>query len=315
MPNVSGSPTQVKTKVDTRAELSGTIVDGLDTGDQAFVRELDGSAIGPYYTLVRNGSRLPDGLMVLSVYQQPTDQWVSTSILLGGGGGALFPNRIDLSCNKARIDNPFSASPLMVTQTGPSLAGAYNGGGIGNKAILGFLGYDLLPLGALLDISWTWQNMAPQLPLIGNRRPYLNVVVDINGDDSVYKIFAIPFGVAPALVNNLVETPLGPNRFRYSWTPSNPVTTTQVVNQLLPVPPPVVAGGYPAPGAWPGTAYSVASIVAAWPNARLREVNSGDGGLPNGTVTAAIMLVTGDSGNQLLGAAMLEDITINGVMA
>src|SRR5271169_751457 len=79
----------------------------------------------------------------------------------GGGGGALqeFVNRIDVSVNKARVDNAQSSSPVLTTQTGTNLVGAFNGGGLGNKAILGIQGFDLMPLSQLFSIVWVWREM------------------------------------------------------------------------------------------------------------------------------------------------------------
>ena len=50
--------------------------------------------------------------------------------------------REDLSCNNARVSDLWSDQPVMQTFTGPNTAGAYNGGGIGNKCIFGFRGFN-----------------------------------------------------------------------------------------------------------------------------------------------------------------------------
>ena len=87
MPLVSGSPTQIATSKDTKAELSGVIVDGFDEGDGGCVRSEFGQPHGPIYILQKSGGPAVNGTTVLAVYQQPAMRWVSLSLLAGGGGG------------------------------------------------------------------------------------------------------------------------------------------------------------------------------------------------------------------------------------
>jgi len=89
MPAVSGSPTQIATSADTRAELSGDPVDQFKNGDVGWVQSELGSPHGPYYALVKVGGPAVNGLTVLDVFAQPTMRWVSWSLLLPGGASAL----------------------------------------------------------------------------------------------------------------------------------------------------------------------------------------------------------------------------------
>jgi len=96
MPNVSGSPTQNRTSQPTIAALEGTPADQFNDGDQGYVDDQLGSAWGPFYFLQRAASAvgaLPavNGTTVLSVYQQPTDRWLSLSVY--GTGSALKEER------------------------------------------------------------------------------------------------------------------------------------------------------------------------------------------------------------------------------
>jgi len=87
MPVTSGSPTQIATSVDTKAELSGVPVDQFKSGDTGWVQSEFGSAHGPFYALVKVGGPPINGITVLAVFEQPTMRWVS----IGGGGGADGP--------------------------------------------------------------------------------------------------------------------------------------------------------------------------------------------------------------------------------
>lgn len=229
-----------------------------------------------------------------------------------------FVNRIDLSVNKARVDNAQSSSPVLTTQTGTNLVGAFNGGGVGNKAILGIQGFDLMPLSLLRSIVWTWREME-----IAHTNPlafevYINVIIE---PDPVafpgnFKIVSIANNNGPPIVC-AAATPLGNGRWNYAWASAPPVLPTgpnivQVVNDFGP-PFPVVPPDINLGPSWPSHAYFMSTILAAFPNARLRDASSGDGGLPNSTVTPAILFVVGDSNNVTLVSRLIESVIVNGV--
>lgn len=220
-----------------------------------------------------------------------------------GGGGFDFPNRVDLSVNSARVESANSVYPMLHTQTGGNTAGGYNGGGLGNKSILGIDVGNGLPLGQLKTVAYTWLNAAP---FIASFPVYANLVVDINGDGSVYKIFVIDPSVNPALnVTTNVTNPDG----SVTTTFDAATNYVQVVNFIPPVVPAVNLGP-----SWPSQSFRMSDILAAYPNAVLRRAASGDGGLPNGTVTPAFLLATGDSNNNTIRQFRLSAIKFNGVL-
>jgi hypothetical protein len=87
MPVTSGSPTQIKTSVDTKAELSGTPADQFADGDSGWVGSEVAQPHGPFYAIQKAGGPPVNGTTVLAVFEQPTQRWVSWSLLVGAGGG------------------------------------------------------------------------------------------------------------------------------------------------------------------------------------------------------------------------------------
>ena len=233
----------------------------------------------------------------------------------GGGGGNLFTRlqRGDFSVNAARVENAWSETPVLHTQThGPSGAGGFNGGGGGAKSILGVDVGNGFALGALVSLSWTWLDLVPYVasPL----ETYCNLIVDLFGNGSVYKVLVIDPASVPALNNGTTVTNGDGSRttsilFSSQWV--------LVVNDVPGYPP-----GVPAPavnlapgGSWLSRSYRLADIAAAYPLAVLRRASSLDGGLPIATVTPAMLLCCGDSANNRVQAFKIGGITFNGTSA
>lgn len=237
----------------------------------------------------------------------------STQVVQGvtGGGADLFEflDRGDFSVNKARVENAWSARPVLHTQTGVNTAGGFNGGGLGNKAILGVDVGNGLPLASLLSLSYTWR---PLVPYVATPfQPFVNLVVELGAPAPAgYKILVIDPASVPAL-NTHTTINNGDGTFTTSWAESS--NLIQVVNDTpaFPpgTPPPVVNIG----ASWVNRSYSLAAIAAAYPLAALRRVSSLDGGLPVATITPAMMLVGGDSGNNRIQAWELSAISFNGL--
>jgi len=241
----------------------------------------------------------------------------------GGGGGPAFtfPNRIDCSVNSGSVESPYSDTPVLHAQSGGHVAGGYNGGGVGNKSILGFIVGNFLPLAALTSIVWTWKDLNSPTPGLN---VYANLVCDINGDGSAYKILVVDPSSLPILNNGTTVT----NGDGSKTTTFLAASMNVLVVQGLPVPPlppggpgfiapdepPALIPPYGLPGGWPGVSYKISTILAAYPAARLAIASSGDGGMPKApNKTPPFMLVTGDSTNQLIRAFRLSNVTFNGV--
>lgn len=247
--------------------------------------------------------------MAARVYMGPLG---STQEVQGntGGGADLFAvlNRGDFSVNKARVANAWSATPVLQTQTGTNAAGGFNGGGVGNKSILGVDVGNGLPLASLLSIAFTWRPLVPFV--VTPFRPFVNVIVELGAPAPAgYKILVIDPSTVPALdTHTTIDN--GDGTFTTTWDAST--NLIQVVNDtpVFPpgTPPPVVDLG----GSWLNRSYSLAAIAAAYPLAALRRVSSLDGGLPIATVTPALLFVGGDSGNNRIQAWQLSAISFNG---
>jgi len=224
--------------------------------------------------------------------------------LKAGGAGPLNLNRVDCSVNSGSVESPYNFTSYLRTQTAGNVVGGFNGGGIGNKSILGYRTADLTLLSAYSGLQYTWKSLATSTsPLL----VYANMVVEPDpiGAPGQYKIFVVdPAAVAPL---NVCTTVL--NGDGSSTTTNNPALhNVQVVNDLLGVIPAVNLGPL-----WQDHSYTIASILAVYPNARFREAASGDGGLPKLQTTPAFMLITGDSATNALLAFSVAAAKFNGV--
>ncbi len=239
-----------------------------------------------------------------------------------------FPGRVELSVNKSQIENYQGVIPSLRTQTGPNLTGAYEGGGTGNKAILGFRGFTGLPLGSFTGLDFTWEDLIPETtllltapvvwdppagpPTVGSSAigllPFINLIVDMNGDGSLIKIFNMSQTLPPTSDTNFTVTSLGTDRWNYAFDPA--VNTFEIVLGLPPVPvvDPVIDDG----PSWFDKAYLMADVLAAYPDATLIDIASGDGGMPKDVVTPGIVLAMGGSSNVDAALKIVEQITING---
>jgi len=258
--------------------------------------------------------------------------------------GTAYSGRYDLSVNEARVENAGSSVPTMITGTTLNAAGAFTGGGTGNKAILGFKGHSGTPLGNLLSMEWEWELVSPLETVSANlyRFPYVNLVIELS--PTVYKILAIDpnQNALFPILNMGTLTPLGGNTFSFLHVPSADTNYVQVVNLfsaqvaagivpampivsdpatgLLPVPiaarifvppPPPVATG-----SWPGYTVRYSDILSVWPLAKLIDVYTADGGLPGpsavDTPTPSVMLSVGDSSFRRQRNVRIRRVLING---
>lgn len=214
-------------------------------------------------------------------------------------------NRLDLSVNAARVDNQQSESPVLVTGTSLSAAGAYNGGGTGNRAILGFLGHSGLALSAIASIQFDYEQVSLNTGFV----PQVNLVVDTGG--GLYHIFVLDPSVADAL-NTGTVTPIGGNVKRFLHVTSS--NYVQVVNAFTAAPivsPPVAVAATIGP-LWNQNSFRWADIESNFPSWVTADANSGDGGLPKNAITPAVMLNLGDSGNTTNLVYRISNVLFNG---
>jgi hypothetical protein len=232
---------------------------------------------------------------------------------LGGGGGGF-------SVNSASVDAGYDDGSIVLrTGSRTNAAGSYNGGGTGNKSIAGVFGFNGLPIGSLKSLEYVWENVSgpggpffipPGGPAV--QTPYINLVVDfdplgagnlkiiVTNDDSLAGAITASIGT---YVNN------GSNVLTYGW--DGLTQNVLIVGQVPPAP-----GGVPADvsvgASWLENSYDWQALVAANPTAVLVDAFTGDGGLPAGAITPAVMLVSGDSGNVTKSGKKIQSFKVNG---
>jgi len=236
-----------------------------------------------------------------------------------GGIGVVVPaaiDRRDHSVNGSYIEywNMVQPRPILHTRTNVSPAGGYNGGGTGNKAILGHFLSAPMPLGSLLSLDWSMDTLTTEAVGV-NILMYANLLVEMDPIGDPGNISILVLGDRDNVLN--LGTYIAK---RTLWTPST--NFVMVVNDkkmaTFPIPPgpiivPTSQGGVQTvAAAWQNHDYSIANILAAYPNARIVNASSLDGGMPKTTITSGISLVLGSSGSFVLNAVALVDWKLNG---
>lgn len=235
----------------------------------------------------------------------------------GGGGSTGLGRNADFSVNAAAVNGGYQDGSIVLrTGSRTNAAGGFTGGGTGNKSIFGAFGFSGLPIGSLASIAYRWTNavgpggpffIPPGGPTVTT--PYANFIVDF-GPPVGLKVCIVLDDSLAAAITAAIGTYMnnGSNVLSYAWTG---VMSILIVGQVPPAP----GGVAPSVTVGPGfleNAYSWPAIVAANPGAVLRDAFTGDGGLPAGAVTPAVMLVSGDSGNLVKSGKRLELATVNG---
>ena len=347
MPSTSGSPTQIATSADTKAELSGDPVDQFKSGDLGWVQSELAQPHGPLYALAKASGPPVNGTTVLAVFEQPTMRWVSLSLFYGADL-AIVPNRRDHSVNGAWVDYWENAHPVMRVQTNVNPAGGYSGGGTGNKATLGYYlpgppypAGGTMKLSDLASVEYTIDRISPEVSAVNDIAPYVNLLVLLNplappaARIFVVMVFgdwgnAVPTGVfTPTFPPNPPVSGPGPNPIHVLWTPANLVLVVNFEGMSGPpavglwpviVPksfgPPGDPTGLLGGGAWPGSGYKISDILAVYPDAIIHNwaqtALQNDGGLPKLTTVSGITLNLGSSGNFAQSAVRVLDWKING---
>lgn len=242
-----------------------------------------------------------------------------------GGSTIIVPDRRNHSVNGASVDEFSGAfpAPVLRTNTDVNNPGAFNGGGAGNKAILGHWLTAPLALGAFASMLLDYERITPEIT--GFVSPYLNAIVELDPVGNPGVLSVLVFAEPDNPLNTGTFTPLGPpNQFRSVWTPA--VNFISVASDKgmgppsLPPPTPLagpatvpVTEGPPQPANWNDHNYSIANLLIAYPAARIVNGSSGDGGLPKMTPTAGFMVLVGDSGFVQQNAVRILDWRLNGV--
>jgi hypothetical protein len=198
-------------------------------------------------------------------------------VLLAGcwldGYGADLSDLVDLSVNAASATADSDGLHLR-TEAGTNPVGGFNGAGTGNKAIAGIEGYDGLLLADLTGAAYE------TAAVTGDSAPYLNLVVDLDCTGADLRVVVADATLATA-------TPTAGGALRYAFLAEAPQwKAVGGLDELL-------------PSHLASTGGALTDVVAAWPAACLRDAATGDNGLPAGVVTPSVLIILGDSVNEL----------------
>lgn len=279
-----------------------------------------------------------DDAIIVPPLGATTVQGAIDALKLASGGSGVADRR-NHSVNGASIEHYAAPSgttgPILRTNTNVNPAGGYTGGGTGNKAILGHRLSAPLLVSALSTIEFSVEHLTPEVGVAGNAIPFVNLVVELDPTGphaGIYTIFSMMSRDFPLL--NLGAFVDAPPIYTVTWDAAlhyaQVVSDRGLYRSSLPLPawdppfpaagppgqfvvPAVGVGGDPPAGSWTSRAYTMASILAFYPSARIVNANSLDGGTPKLTITAGLMLALGDSANVKQNAVRLLDFKLNGV--
>jgi len=189
----------------------------------------------------------------------------------------------------------------------PNAAGnkGFHGGGAGNKSMLGTDFIDDMALGAFTSFSVRYG-----LRTAGNdhalNRPYVNVLIDANGDGSLYKIGVLDAHSNPQLnlLTDVTEGVATDHEYTRAWVGAGKI---KIVNELAGVVPAVSLGA-----GWLNKVFTISDILAVYPDARLVRAFPADGGLPADLTLPALWLVVGDSTYTRYSRIIVREVRVNG---
>ena len=206
----------------------------------------------------------------------------------------------DHSVNQASVDLALDGSTAesvalrLRTQPIDNDPGAYNGTGDGNKAILGLSQYDNTSLQSFDSISFESKVFA------GSQQLYVNLIVDLYCDGSNLKIVVADFTSLGS------STPLS---YGYSgWYAAASQAKWRAVGGIQD---PAIPANTILPSHLALGSGKLSDVAAAYPFACLVNAETGDGGMPKGQPTSAVMLILGDSTTKSFNGAFVRQITVN----
>jgi hypothetical protein len=130
-------------------------------------------------------------------------------------------------------------------------------------------------------------------------------VLDLNGDGSQLYILAYATSSNGLILGT--EYDLGDGKIRYTFDIQN--DEFQIVNG------PVLEYEQDIGEAWNFKTYKLDTVLAAFPDAKIVDGLSGDGGMPKFVPTPAVCMVLGDSVNNQARCTVVEDLKIGTIQA
>ncbi len=218
----------------------------------------------------------------------------------------------DFSVNQAAVKTIGNGYPMLQTRVFTNDAGAFNGSGTGNKAIFGI---DITgPLRDFESIEIVYQNLQGDVESIfggaaSNQSPYVNLQVDLDGDNSNVLLFSmINYVSIPPPLSGIYEILDAPRTYKVSWNNTLAVNVVGVTSGSdLGGITPVYSGGVN----WQAIYWSFQDIVDANPNAVIINYASEDGGFPIDCVVAGLSINSGDSSQQVFSSKLIRGLKIN----
>lgn len=181
----------------------------------------------------------------------------------------------------------------------------FHGSGLGNKSMAGAFALEGMPLDQLASLTVRYALRTPGVSHILGR-PYVNLLIDLHGDGSVLKVGVLDKATNPQLSLLTEVSTAGPQEHEYtrSWVGGGKL---KIVNELAGVVP-VVSLGL----GWLNKVFTIADIVAQYPNAKLSRGFPADNGLPADLSMPPLWLVLGDSLYKGYSRIVVREVRVNG---
>lgn len=190
--------------------------------------------------------------------------------------------------------------------------------------MLGINNFNYFPMKDLENISITFENIQGTVsmaygptgsPSSFDQAPYINLIVDVNGDLSNIIIFVICTDtLQPILINNCgifiynTQTDL----YNVSWNSNMCFFAVGVGNTqgyLLGNISPFLSLG----SAWTSNIWKFKDFITNCPNARIINYNTLDNGMPIGMKTSGILIISGSAGQQVFSSKILRSFILNDI--
>ena len=189
----------------------------------------------------------------------------------------------------------------------PNVAGnkGFHGTGAGNKAMLGTDFVDGMPLGDFTALSFRYAlRTAGNDHILG--RPYVNLLIDVNGDGSLYKIGVLDAATNPQLnlLTDVADAGATDHEYTRSWIGGGKI---KIVNELAGVTPSIDLGA-----GWLNKVFLIPDILAQYPDAKLTRAFPADNGLPADLTMPPLWLVVGDSNYTRYSRVIVREVRVNG---
>lgn len=229
------------------------------------------------------------------------------------GGAIPFGAWSDYSVNAAGARLSDEGWTLFTHGITGNQPGGFGAAQAGNKVVFGTdFGLVDQPITALQNLSIRYADRRPaETSILAN--PYVNFVVDINGDGSEYKILVLDQYDTNAALNLLTKASVAgtvpeDHEYTLTWVGGGRVKVVGPNADPLPGVTPVEDEGN---GSWLLKVYTLTDIIAVFPNAKFAHAFPDDPGLPNGVCLPTTLLVLGDSGWTRYASVLVRRVTLN----